>query len=154
MTGSMDHRGDINNESDNESTLSSIPDNFDQAPLEISPATVSNPESSIVRNSNPGNTAPVTRPGPSSSTQAPKRKSKQTKNVTPSSSTSAAAPSGSNQPKTRRSARISVLASPDAEPSTIALEQGSSSTNTEATSGKGKKRASVDEGQASSSKKQ
>jgi hypothetical protein len=144
MTGSMDQRGDDN--SDNSSDITELTDSvdLDQAPVPFTTSiTNANPDSSIVLDTIPGNTAPVTQPSTT-------RKGAKSINHTSGPSTTA---SGSSHPPTRRSARLSGLPSPDADQSTSISAQAGAS-NTGGAVGKGKKRAQAEETEAGSSKKQ
>lgn len=150
MTGSMDHRGDDN--SDNSSDITELTDSVDLDQEEGLPTTnntTTNPDPSIVLDTNP---APVTQP-PTTSTQTTKKRTKATNNAPGPSTVSPPTASGSSHPRTRRSARLSELASPDADQATSTITQGNSSTTGGAV-GKGKKRATAVETEAGPSKKQ
>lgn len=145
MTGSMDHRGD--DISDNSSDITELTDSVDLNQEDTPPTTTTtaNPDPSIVLDTNP---APVTQP-PTTTAQTTRTRAKPATNT---SGPSTAAPTNSTHPRTRRSARISGLASPDADQATSTSGQGSSSTA--GAVGKGKKRAQGEEIEAGPSKKQ
>ena len=149
MTGSMERRAD--NNSDNESDITELTDSVDLDQTEA-PLNTTNPDTSIVLDPIPSHTAPVTQPSITSA-QTTRRKGKQTATTSGPNTVPPPAASGSTQPRTRRSARISELASPDIDQVTSTSAPGSGS-STGATVGKGKKRAQAEETEAGPSKKQ
>lgn len=144
----MDHRGDDN--SDNSSDITQLTDSVELNHDEPAPTTI-NPDPSIVLDTNP---APVTQHSTTTSAQTTRKRTKATTNTSDHTTVATTTASGSSHPRTRRSARISELASPDADQSTSSSGQASTS-STGGAVGKGKKRAQAEETEAAGpSKKQ